>query len=107
MEKKNIRRGTKNNIKWLWVIYWGITIIWKNEQKRKKGNYWHVYMFIRGGKRKMLTLKEVGEVLRISETTLRSWVDTGILKGYKFNREYRVSKEDLDAFIEDSKVTKF
>ena len=55
----------------------------------------------------MLTLKEVGEVLRISETTLRSWVDNGILKGYKFNREYRVSKDDLDAFIEQSKVTKF
>ena len=55
----------------------------------------------------MLTLKEVGEVLRISETTLRSWVDTGILKGYKFNREYRVSRDDLDAFIENSKVTKF
>ena len=55
----------------------------------------------------MLTLKEVGEVLRISETTLRSCVDTGILKGYKFNREYRVSKEDLEEFIENSKVTKF
>ena len=55
----------------------------------------------------MLTLKEVGEILRISETTLRCWVDTGILKGYKFNREYRVSKEDLDDFIENSKVTKF
>ena len=55
----------------------------------------------------MLTLKEVAQTLRISETTLRSWVDTGILKGYKFNREYRVSKEDLDAFIEESKVTKF
>lgn len=55
----------------------------------------------------MLTLKEVGEILRISETTLRSWVDTGILKGYKFNREYRVKQEDLDDFIEESKVTKF
>ena len=55
----------------------------------------------------MLTLKEVGEILRISETTLRCWVDNGILKGYKFNREYRVSKEDLDDFIEESKVTKF
>ena len=55
----------------------------------------------------MLTLKEVEEILRISETTLRCWVDTGILKGYKFNREYRVSKEDLDDFIEQSKVTKF
>ena len=55
----------------------------------------------------MLTLKEVGEVLRISETTLRCWIATGILKGYKFNREYRVSKDDLDAFIEQSKVTKF
>ena len=55
----------------------------------------------------MLTLKEVGEILRISETTLRCWIDTGVLKGYKFNREYRVSKEDLDDFIENSKVTKF
>ena len=55
----------------------------------------------------MLTLKEVGEILRISETTLRCWVDNGILKGYKFNREYRVSKEDLEEFIENSKVTKF
>ena len=55
----------------------------------------------------MLTLKEVGEILRISETTLRCWVDTGILKGYKFNREYRVKQEDLDDFIENSKVTKF
>ena len=55
----------------------------------------------------MLTLKEVGEVLRISETTLRCWIDTGIWKGYKFNREYRESKDDLDAFIEQSKVTKF
>ena len=55
----------------------------------------------------MLTLKEVGKVFKISERTLRCCIDTGILKGYKFNREYRVSKEDLDAFIEDSKVTKF
>ena len=52
----------------------------------------------------MLTLKEVGEILRISETTLRCWVDTGILKGYKFNIEYRVSKEDFYSFIEDRKV---
>lgn len=54
----------------------------------------------------MLTLKEVGEVLRISDTTLRSWIDDGILQGYKFNREYRVKKEDLEQFIEDSKVSK-
>ena len=55
----------------------------------------------------MLTLKEVGEVLRISETTLRCWIDSGILKGYKFNREYRVKQEDLEDFIQNSKVTKF
>ena len=54
----------------------------------------------------MLTLKEVGEILRISETTLRCWVDTGILKGYKFNTEYRVSKEDLEDLRENGKVTK-
>ena len=51
----------------------------------------------------MLTLKQVGEVLRISETTLRCWIDSGILKGYKFNREYRVKQEDLEDFIEQSK----
>ena len=51
----------------------------------------------------MLTLKEVSEILRISETTLRCWIDSSILKGYKFNREYRVKQEDLDDFIEQSK----
>ena len=43
----------------------------------------------------MLTLKEVGEVLRISETTLRCWIDTildthnkGKLDFYTFIWEY-------------------
>jgi excisionase family DNA binding protein len=52
----------------------------------------------------MLTVFEVAEQLKVSAKTIRLWIETGKLTGYRFGKDYRISKEDLEAFIESSKI---
>lgn len=63
----------------------------KMEQKEDKQNK---------GLPKMLTTKEVMQVLKIGRTTLYRYMERGKLKAYRFGRDPRFKEEDIKAFIE-------
>jgi excisionase family DNA binding protein len=52
-----------------------------------------------------LTTGEIAARLRVSSRTVVNWVDTGLLVGYRFGGTLRVERDELDAFIERSKVS--
>ena len=52
----------------------------------------------------MLTVNEVAEQLKISAKTVRVWIESGKLEGYRFGKDYRIHKNDLERFINESKV---
>ena len=55
----------------------------------------------------MLTLRDVAETLKVSETTVRRWVRAGSLPGYKVGKrgQLRVREEDLELFLEQQRVS--
>ncbi len=46
------------------------------------------------------TLKEIQELLQVTGRTLYSWIKDGKLKAFKVGREWRVTKEALEAFTQ-------
>jgi excisionase family DNA binding protein len=49
----------------------------------------------------MLTADEVAKIMKVSIKTVRNWVQSGELPTISIgSREYRISRRDLDAFIE-------
>lgn len=52
----------------------------------------------------MLTVFEVAEQLKVSAKTIRVWIESGKLEGYRFGKDYRIHKQDLERFINQSKV---
>lgn len=52
----------------------------------------------------MYTSAEVAERLNLSEKTIRNLIDSGDLKAYKFGRVYRISEEQLNNFINQSRT---
>lgn len=53
-----------------------------------------------------LTIPDVAARLSVNERTVRSWLQKGLLTGYKFGGwrgEWRVKPEDVERFIADSK----
>lgn len=52
----------------------------------------------------MLTTAEVAERLNLSEKTIRNLIDSGELKAFKFGRVYRISEEQLNNFINQSRT---
>jgi excisionase family DNA binding protein len=52
----------------------------------------------------MLTVFEVAEQLKVSAKTIRAWIESGKLEGYRFGKDYRIHKQDLERFINQSKV---
>lgn len=55
-----------------------------------------------GGDTEFLTVREVAQILRISEWTVRRWLKEGKLRGIWLSDRagWRISREDLQAFIE-------
>jgi nitrogen PTS system EIIA component len=62
-----------------------------------------------------LKIKDVAELLNISETTVRRWLVDGKIPAYRLNRQYRFSRSEiedwliqqkLDAAFSDEKATK-
>lgn len=52
----------------------------------------------------MLTAKDVSELMKVSIKTVRDWVASGDLQViWVGKREYRISRQDLNAFIEKRK----
>ena len=48
---------------------------------------------------KLLTLKEASEALGISPLTLRKWIIAGQIVGTKIGKQWRVTEQDLQDFI--------
>jgi len=51
-------------------------------------------------KREFLNIKQVQELLGISERTAFRYIRGGELKGFKAGREWRFEPSDIDAFIQ-------
>ena len=50
------------------------------------------------------TVQEVAQNLKVSERTVRNWIESGEQPAFPIGkRGYRISKADLQAFIEDRK----
>jgi len=47
------------------------------------------------------TIKEVAELLKVSDGGVRKWLKTGKLKGIKLGRIWRIKKSDLEEFINE------
>lgn len=48
----------------------------------------------------LYTVEEIAKELKVSEKTVRHWLNQGKLKGFKLpNNKWRVKQEDLKSFI--------
>jgi len=47
------------------------------------------------------TIKEVAELLKVSDGGVRKWLKTGKLKGIKLGRIWRIKKSDLEEFVNE------
>ena len=52
----------------------------------------------------ILTISEIAEQLKVSNRTVRNWIESGKLKGFRFGLQYRIKKEDFEEFIKQSEV---
>jgi len=50
---------------------------------------------------KLLTIKEVAEILRVSERSVNRYIEAGKLKASKIG-QWRIKQSDLDEFLEKS-----
>ena len=53
-----------------------------------------------------LTVEEVAEELRIHPETVRQWIRNGELDAFDTGRGYRISRTDLDDFIQKRKTAR-
>lgn len=52
---------------------------------------------------KLLNVKEVADYLGVTKITLYTWIKEEKLKAFKFGRSWRISKADLEEFINEYK----
>ena len=48
---------------------------------------------------RLLTIKDVADILQVSDKTVRRWIDAGDLVAHRVGRQLRVSQGDLETFI--------
>ena len=51
----------------------------------------------------MLTVEEVAKMLKVHVKTVRHWINSGELKAMDIGRGYRISRSDLQEFIDRRK----
>ena len=47
----------------------------------------------------LLTIHEVAALLKMRESTVRTWVNDGQLRAIKFGRDWRIAQRDLEAYL--------
>lgn len=47
------------------------------------------------------TIHDVGELLKVSDATVRNWIKNGELQAVKLEREFRIARVDLQAFVDE------
>lgn len=52
-----------------------------------------------------LKIKDVAELLHISETTVRRWLADGKIPAYRLNRQYRFSRSEIEDWLMQHKLT--
>ncbi|MGV6825601.1 MAG: methylation-associated defense system helix-turn-helix domain-containing protein MAD1 [bacterium] len=53
----------------------------------------------------VLTIKDVAQLLKVGEKTVYSMAQTGELPAFKVRGQWRFSRKDIDAWIEQQKNT--
>jgi excisionase family DNA binding protein len=48
----------------------------------------------------LMTVHETASVLKVKESTVRTWIRENKLRAIKFGREWRITVVDLEAFLE-------
>jgi excisionase family DNA binding protein len=48
----------------------------------------------------LMTLHEVADLLKVKESTVRTWIRDRSLRAIKFGKDWRVSQPDLEQFVE-------
>lgn len=48
---------------------------------------------------RLLTIRDVADILRVSAKSVRRWIDAGDLVAHRVGRQLRVSQGDLETFI--------
>jgi len=61
-------------------------------------NRW--YIIGRVIKMQYLTVKQMAEILQVSQRTIYRLIDSGKLPAYKLDRDWRIAKEDINQFLE-------
>ena len=51
---------------------------------------------------KLMTPPQVARRLQVNERTVTQWLRKGHLRGFKVGKEWRVSRRDLEVFLEQS-----
>lgn len=52
----------------------------------------------------LLTVLEVSKILRVDRRTINSMINRGELRAYKVGKLYRITKEDLERYLEKSRT---
>ncbi len=52
--------------------------------------------------KKLLTVTDVANRLQVNERTVTIWLRKGHLRGFKIGRDWRISPDDLQVFLEAS-----
>jgi len=73
-------------------------LIWILSRLVDKLNYCDIMLGVRGGEKmsKMLTLREVSELLNLHINTIRNYVKKGKLRAVMFGRVWRVEEKDVE-----------
>ena len=50
--------------------------------------------------------KEIATLLKVNVITVRRWIDKGKLLAIKLDKDFRITKKDLDNFLEQRRVKK-
>ena len=58
------------------------------------------YIIGRVIKMQYLTVKQMAEILQVSQRTIYRLIDSGKLPAYKLDRDWRIAKEDINQFLE-------
>jgi excisionase family DNA binding protein len=48
---------------------------------------------------RFLKVEDIARDLDVKEDTVREWLRKKLLVGYKFGKEYRIKREDYEAFL--------
>ncbi len=50
------------------------------------------------------TVEDIAEQLGVSVDTVRNWIKQGKLDAYKVGRDYRISREQFEKFMEERRT---